>query len=144
MKAIVFVVAFLLCTSPPWLSDFEQAQTEAREHDKLILVSFSGSDWCGPCIKMKREIFETPEFQAYADQNLVLVRADFPRQKKNQLEAKQRDHNEKLAERYNPTGKFPLTLLMSADGKVIQEWNGYSNGSVAEFVGQLRVHTDGK
>ncbi|MCD9015115.1 thioredoxin family protein [Parachryseolinea silvisoli] len=144
MKAIVFVVAFVLGTSPIWMNDFEQAKTLARERDKLILLNFSGSDWCGPCIKMKREVFETPEFQSYADENLVLVRADFPRQKKNQLDAKQREHNEKLAERYNPTGKFPLTLLMTVDGKVIQEWNGYSNGSGTEFVGQLRAHAHGK
>lgn len=144
MKAIVFFVAFVLCASPNWLNDFEQAKTLAREHDKLILLNFSGSDWCGPCIKMKREIFETSDFQSYADENLVLVRADFPRQKKNQLETKQREHNEKLAEQYNPTGKFPLTLLLTADGKVIQEWNGYSNGSPAEFIGQLRAHGHGK
>ena len=140
MKALVFVMAFLLCTSVTWLNDFEQAKTLAQERHKLILLNFSGSDWCGPCIKMKREIFETPEFQSYADENLVLVRADFPRQKKNRLDAKQQEHNGKLAELYNPTGKFPLTLLMTADGKVIQEWNGYSNGSVTEFVDQLRTH----
>jgi thioredoxin-related protein len=140
MKAIVFVMAFLLCTSATWLNDFEQAKTLAHERHKLILLNFSGSDWCGPCIKMKREIFETLEFQSYADENLVLLRADFPRQKKNQLDAKQQEHNGKLAELYNPTGKFPLTLLMTEDGKVIQEWNGYSNGSVTEFVGQLRTH----
>jgi len=140
MKALVFVMAFLLCTSVTWLNDFEQAKTLAQERHKLILLNFSGSDWCGPCIKMKREIFETPEFQSYADENLVLVRADFPRQKKNRLDAKQQEHNGKLAEQYNPTGKFPLTLLMTAEGKVIQEWNGYSNGSVTEFVDQLRTH----
>jgi thioredoxin-related protein len=144
MKAIVFVVAFVLCTSPTWMNDFEQAKNLARERDKWILLNFSGSDWCGPCIKMKREVFEMPEFQSYADENLVLVRADFPRQKKNQLDAKQREHNEKLAERYNPSGKFPLTLLMTVDGEVIQEWNGYNNGSVTEFVGQLRTHAHGK
>jgi thioredoxin-related protein len=142
MKASVFVMALLLCTSSTWLNDFEQAKTLAQERQKLILLNFSGSDWCGPCIKMKREIFETTEFQSYADENLILVRADFPRQKKNQLDAKQREHNEKLAERYNTTGKFPLTVLLTADGKVIREWDGYSNGSVSEFIGQLRA--DGK
>jgi thioredoxin-related protein len=144
MKVLASFMAFMLCASATWLNNFEQARTLAHEQNKLILLNFSGSDWCGPCIKMKREIFEASEFQLYADENLVLVRADFPRQKKNQPDAKQREQNEKLAERYNPTGKFPLTLLMTVDGEVIREWNGYSSGSVTEFVSQLRAHTHGK
>ncbi|MBT1686448.1 thioredoxin family protein [Dawidia soli] len=144
MKVFVSIIAFLLCGPATWLNDFEQARTLAHEQNKLILLNFSGSDWCGPCIKMKREIFEAAEFQSYADQHLVLVRADFPRQKKNQPDARQQERNEKLAERYNPTGKFPLTLLMTADGEVIREWNGYSHGSVSEFINQLHESPHGK
>ena len=101
-----------------WLTDFEQAKNRAQQNDKMILLTFSGSDWCAPCIQMKKTVFETSEFHDYASQKLVLVKADFPRHKKNQLDAAQKAKNEKLAELYNPKGKFPLTLLLDIDGKV--------------------------
>ena len=110
----------------------------------MILLSFSGSDWCAPCIKMKREIFDAPQFQEFAGANLVLVKADFPRHKKNQLEAKQKEHNEKLAEQFNPNGKFPLTILLDSNGKVIRQWDGYSDMSIEEFINELQSSARGK
>ena len=139
MKATGFIMPFVLFVSVTWLTDFDQAKQQAKEKDQLILLNFSGSDWCAPCIKMKKEIFETPEFQDFADDNLILLKADFPRLKKNQLEAKQKVHNEKLAERFNPKGKFPLTLLIDADGKILHEWDGYSNTSVDVFISEIRA-----
>lgn len=126
MKAIItlFIVG-LLFSAPQWGSNFEKAKAEAAQNNKYILLNFSGSDWCGPCIKLKKDIFESEAFQQYAGEHLVLVRADFPRQKKNQLEAAQTTHNEALAEKYNPQGKFPFTLLLDANGKVLKEWEGY-------------------
>ena len=69
-----------------WGTDFEKAKSKAKAEQKLVLVNFSGSDWCAPCIKMKKNIFEQTVFTDYADANLVLVRADFPRSKKNKLD----------------------------------------------------------
>lgn len=114
-----------LVNAPGWQLNFEQAKTEAKGSNKLVLLNFSGSDWCGPCIKLKKEIFESEAFAAYADQHLVLVRADFPRSKKNQLSPQQTTHNESLAERYNPEGQFPLTVLIDANGKALKQWVGY-------------------
>ncbi|MFN8345988.1 MAG: thioredoxin family protein [Spirosomataceae bacterium] len=126
MKLIIslFISSFLL-TASPWGNDFDKAKTEANQNHKYILLNFCGSDWCGPCIKLKKDIFESADFGQYAEEHLVLVRADFPRQKKNQLDARQTAHNEALAEKYNNQGKFPLTLLIDADGKVVKEWEGY-------------------
>ena len=126
MKLIIslFISSFLL-TASQWGNDFDKAKTEANQNHKYILLNFSGSDWCGPCIKLKKDIFESADFGQYAEEHLVLVRADFPRQKKNQLDARQTAHNEALAEKYNNQGKFPLTLLTDADGKVVKEWEGY-------------------
>ncbi len=114
-----------LINAPAWQLNFEQAKTEAKGSNKLILLNFSGSDWCGPCIKLKKEVFESDAFATYADQHLVLVRADFPRSKKNQLSPQQTTHNESLAERYNPEGQFPLTVLIDANGKALKQWVGY-------------------
>jgi thioredoxin-related protein len=145
MKTVLFILASsLLFYSGDWLSDFDQAKQVAKESNKLILLSFSGSDWCGPCIKMKKDVFDKPEFQDFANQHLVLVRADFPRNKKNQLDAKQREHNERLAEQYNSKGKFPLTVLLDANGKVLYEWDGYQGKSASEFVNELINKGNGK
>ena len=120
-----------------WMGNFNQAETEAKNAHKLILINFSGSDWCGPCIRLRKEILESAEFSDYAKEKLVLVRADFPRQKKNQLPKEQVKLNEALAEKYNMDGKFPFTLLVDENGKVLKSWDGLPNESPAEFVKEL-------
>lgn len=132
------LLSFVFCfftTAPAWQLNFDQAKTEAAQSHKLILLNFSGSDWCGPCIKLKKNIFESAEFGQFANDNLILVRADFPRLSKNQLDAKQTAHNEALAEKYNRQGKFPFTVLLDANGKVLKEWDGYNQSlTVSSFV----------
>jgi thioredoxin-related protein len=100
MKVITIIMCAMLFVSTAWLTDFNRAKQQAREKDQMILLSFSGSDWCAPCIKMKKEVFHSTPFQDFASENLVLLKADFPRHKKNQLSEKQKGHNEKLAEQY--------------------------------------------
>lgn len=119
------------------MGNFEDALKQAAESHKQILINFSGSDWCGPCIRLRKEILETAPFEDYAGRHLVLVRADFPRQKKNRLSAEQTRLNEALAERYNPDGKFPFTVLTSENGKVIRTWEGFPEESPEEFVQEL-------
>lgn len=145
MKTFVVLAFFLTpILSPEWLVDFDAAKQEAKQSNKQILLNFSGSDWCAPCIKLKKDVFDKQEFGDYAAQHLVLVRADFPRHKKNKLSDRQTAHNEGLAEKYNPQGKFPLTLLLDANGKVIQTWDGFSGGSASEFIQQLDKNMHGK
>ena len=119
-----------------WLGDFSQAQKDASTQKKLILLNFSGSDWCGPCIKLKHDVFESEAFGQYAQDKLILVRADFPRLKKNQLPADQQARNDQMAEKYNPNGKFPLTVLINSQGKVLKEWEGYQP-SVQKFISEV-------
>lgn len=138
MKAISLIMFSILFVSTSWLTDFEQAKLQAREKNQMILLSFSGSDWCAPCIKMKKEVFDSQQFQDFASANLVLVKADFPRHKKNLLDAKQKEHNEKLAEQFNPNGKFPLTILLDATGKVVKQWDGYSDTTPDKFINELQ------
>ena len=137
MKILVLSALILFIDPVAWLADFQEAQTQARESHKLILLNFAGSDWCGPCIKMTRDIFEQEVFSQYAKRNLLLVRADFPRLKKNRLEAKQKAHNEKLADTYNPKGKFPLTLLLDEEGKILKSWDGYTGESPQNFIKEI-------
>jgi thioredoxin-related protein len=125
-----------------WLTNFEQAKSEASHSKKFIILYFSGSDWCAPCIRLKTEIFESPVFIAYAEDNLVLANADFPRLKKNQLEKTQIRHNEALADKYNPEGKFPLTILLDASGKFIKQWDGFPQKSPEQFVDEIKKTLD--
>lgn len=143
MKTIsALVISFLLGMMPEWKTDFASAKQEAVQSHKYILLNFSGSDWCVPCIRMKKDVFETSTFQSFATEKLVLVRADFPRLSKNKLSAQQTEHNEALAEKYNPEGKFPLTLLIDANGKVVKTWDGYTNTSPEDFVAQINKMTN--
>lgn len=139
-----FLLSLLLFTtfnvnSPEWMTDFDKAKTEAAGSGKLILLNFSGSDWCIPCIRLHKEIFQTEAFEKYAEEHLILVNADFPRLKKNQLSKEQIKKNEKLADKYNAGGAFPLTLLLDADGKVLKQWNGFPKGSAEEFRGEINA-----
>lgn len=140
MKIIAFIVLlFFAGTDVKWLSDMDTAQKEAKADHKLILLNFSGSDWCLPCMKMKKTVFEMTDFTNYASESLVLVNADFPRLKQNQLAKEQKQKNEALADKYNPAGTFPYTLLLDADGKVLHKWEGYSGASAQEFISQVKV-----
>ncbi|WP_225870876.1 thioredoxin family protein [Pedobacter cryophilus] len=132
----IFFLSFLL-TGNSWENDFSTAKTKAMESHKYILINFSGSDWCGPCIRTHKEIFEKEAFIKYAEGNLVLVRADFPRLKKNQLPAEQLKKNNDLAILYNPDGDFPLTVLLDENGKVIKEWKGFPNETSEAFVKEV-------
>ena len=135
----VFLISLLLSFTTPilWNGNFNTTIKQAKSSDKNILINFSGSDWCGPCIRLKKEIFESEAFTDYAGDNLLLVRADFPRQNKNKLNAEQVKLNESLAERYNPSGKFPYTLLVDENGKILKSWDGLPKASAKEFVKEL-------
>lgn len=101
-----------------WLTDFDLASQEAQNANLPILMSFSGSDWCIPCMRLDRDLFNTDEFRAFSAENLILLKVDFPSRKRNDLSEEQRSHNEALAERYNKSGAFPLVVVTDANGDV--------------------------
>lgn len=123
--------------SPNWTFDIDQAKVVASEESKHILISFSGSDWCKPCIKLSGEVFETNKFIEFTDSNFVLVKADFPRSRKNNnMSKEQLKHNDKLAEKYNPKGGFPLVVITDANGNVVGQ-TGYIKGGPDAFINKL-------
>ena len=135
---LLFITLITLFTVPAsWMGDFTEAQKQAKATHKQILINFSGSDWCGPCIRLRKEILESETFEQYAAANLLLVRADFPRQKKNQLPKEQVKLNESLAEVYNKDGKFPFTVLVDENGKVLKSWEGFPDVSPQAFVSEI-------
>lgn len=142
MKLLLLSLILSLSINVTWLGDFTEATTEAAKSHKLILINFSGSDWCGPCIRERKEILENEAFEKYASDHLILVRADFPRQKKNQLSKEQTKKNEALADKYNPEGKFPYTILVDEHGKILKDWDGFPNESPEQFVAQITLFTN--
>lgn len=117
-----------------WLTDFEQAKAEAAKKNLPILADFSGSDWCGWCIRLDREVFSQPEFKEFAQNNVVLFLADFPNSKTQTAEVKAQ--NQALSERYGIQG-FPTVLLLDETGKVIGR-TGYQKGGPKAYVEHLK------
>lgn len=101
-----------------WLTDYTTALEQAAEKETLVLLNFSGSDWCPSCMRLEKELFSQEAFQEYAE-NLVLLKADFPARKANALSPEQTAHNEMLAEKYNKKGAYPLTVLLDAEGNIV-------------------------
>jgi thioredoxin-related protein len=140
----VFVLTLLLTGlfSPAWHYNMQEAKELAKKERRHILLNFSGSDWCGPCILLRREILDQPAFLQMADTSLVLVNADFPRKKKNQPSPEQQRLNDQMADQYNSQGQFPLTLLLDADGKVLRKWEGNPAVKPESFSAEVRAVID--
>lgn len=120
------------------VNTLESSLTKAKQEHKKVLLYFSGSDWCAPCIKFKKTFIQNEAFQSFASENLIVVNADFPRLKKNALSAEQTTENEKLADKYNVNGIFPLVLVLDENGKVIKKWEKIPDETIDTFLAQLK------
>ncbi|MCB0688574.1 MAG: thioredoxin family protein [Saprospiraceae bacterium] len=136
MRIQIFLVLMLLSQlgfGQVWMTDLDEAKAlAAKEHHNIVLV-FQGSDWCAPCMKLEQEIWSSSEFQEYAKDHYVLLKADFPRKKKNQLSERQQKDNNRLAEKYNQEGYFPLVVVLSPSGKTLGK-TGYEHVTPSEYI----------
>jgi protein disulfide-isomerase len=117
-----------------WLTSLPQAMAQAQKEGKLVLMDFTGSDWCGWCIKFKKEALDTPEFTEYAAKNLVLVELDFPNKKPQS--AAQKTANKVVKDHYKVTG-FPTLIVLNKDGKEIGRQPGYEKGGAKAFIARI-------
>ena len=135
IACVVMIVAALLAAAPAamaqdakaeakWLTSLDEAKAAAKKDGKPILIDFTGSDWCGWCVKLRKEVFDTPEFNAWAAKNVVLCEIDFPR-KKSQDDATKAANNE-LMKKYGVKG-FPTIVFTTAEGTEIGR-SGYKPG----------------
>jgi thioredoxin-related protein len=113
-----------------WFFDLPEAQAIAKREKKLVLMDFTGSDWCGWCIRLRKEVFLTPEFNAYARSNLVLVEIDQPRYKP--LSPELLETNSRLVEKYGANG-FPTLVLLSSTGEELWRLGGYADLPVPQW-----------
>ena len=120
-------------SKPGWITSYEQGQQEAKANNKLVLLNFTGSDWCGWCILLDREVFSKPQFKEYASKNLVLVEVDFPKTK--QISETIRRQNIQLAQQYQIQG-FPTIIVLNGDGHVLGAF-GYMQGGPDVVIATL-------
>jgi protein disulfide-isomerase len=117
-----------------WTTDYKRAQEEAKASHKLLLLDFTGSDWCGFCIQLDKAILRQPQFRDYAGKNLVLMEVDFPRRKAQSDET--RKQNMELARRYQIEG-FPTLVVLNGEGKTVWRYDGLYQGGIAAFLAEL-------
>jgi len=124
--------------SQNWITDFEEAKELALKNNKPIVLVFSGSDWCAPCMKLDKQVFDTEGFKEYSLENYVLLKADFPQRKKNKLSKEQQEHNNQLAEKYNKNGFFPLVIVLDSKGKSLGSL-GYKNIDAEAYIESINA-----
>jgi protein disulfide-isomerase len=124
-----------------WLTDLPTAQAQAKAQKKIVLMDFTGSDWCHWCVKFREEVLDTKEFQDYASTNVVAVEVDFPNKKEQSDDLKKA--NAALKDKYHISG-FPTLLVLDEDGKEIGRQVGYEEGGPAAFIAKLEKFKSGK
>lgn len=118
MRFFFFLLLYFLTPDVvPAQSAVPEPATSEEIAMRPVLLVFSGSDWCQPCIRFEKQVLSDSVFLTYAAQHLEVVKADFPQRKK--LSPDQRRENEQLAEQFNPEGKFPHVVLLRPDRTVL-------------------------
>ncbi len=139
---MLMVIIVALCCSVTeakvWKTDFTRASKTAKSTGKYVLLNFTGSDWCGWCIKLKKEVFSNSSFKNFASKNLVCVLVDFPRSKRQSI--KQKQANENLARKYGVRG-YPTVIILSPDGRRVGQ-TGYRQGGAREYAQYLKQIID--
>lgn len=138
LTAVVAALAVNFLSTPTvhaagdgWQTDYKAALAEAAKDNKHVLLDFTGSDWCGWCIKLDKDTFSKAAFKEYADKNLVLVEVDFPNNKpQSDLVVKQ---NQELQKQYGVQG-FPTLVLLDSKGKEVARNVGYLQGGPEGFI----------
>tara|TARA_Y100001968_G_C19062684_1_gene574522 strand:- start:223 stop:660 length:438 start_codon:yes stop_codon:yes gene_type:complete len=140
MKKLVTLILLVLAISmhaQEWQNSFSEAIAKANTEDKPIVLVFSGSDWCAPCIKLKKHIFDSAEFKDYANDHYVLYNADFPRKKQNQLPEDKMSVNKSLIEKYNPKGYFPMVVVLDKNEHVLGETGFVARTTPEKYLKKL-------
>ena len=131
--AILALTAGMALAKPGWTDDYDKGLAQAKTEKKMSLLDFTGSDWCGWCIKLDKEVFSEKEFKDYAKQNLVLIELDYPQGKR--LPKRTKDQNEKLKGEYGVKG-YPTVFILDSEGKKIGQL-GYMEGGPKAIIAAL-------
>jgi protein disulfide-isomerase len=131
-----FVATQVFAGEGEWLTDLAKAQEKAKTEKKMVLVDFSGSDWCPPCKALHSNVLTSEEFSKFAKDNLVLVEIDYPRSKPQSPD--QKKANKELAKKYEVTG-YPTVIVFDSQGKQLSKKVGYDKSITAkDYVADLK------
>jgi len=119
-------------------SNIEKAFENAKAEGKYVLVYFSGSDWCRPCMQLHLEVFESEQFLDFAKLNLLIVRLDFPSKDENKLSEEQFEYNNKMAQTLNKKGVFPYLILYDSAQNELLDIAGYNRSGPEEIIKLLK------
>ena len=120
-----------LQASDLWSTNLDDSLKQAATEKRLVLLEFTGSDWCPPCKKQAQDVFAQPAFEDFAKANLVPVKIDFPRRSEQSPETQAA--NQALAKKYNVDG-FPTVILLDSQGNELAREVGYGGGGVDAFI----------
>lgn len=134
---IIFLLVFGSLQAQEWQSSFDKAVGLANKENKPIILVFSGSDWCAPCIRLEKKIWQSEEFKLYANEHYVLYKADFPKKKKNELPLELSETNAALAQKFNPKGHFPLVVVLDKDQSVLGKTGFNVKASPKKYISIL-------
>jgi len=123
-----------LAADAPWLTSVPDALARAKKENKLVLLNFTGSDWCVACKAFDAETLSKPEFINYAKTNLVLVEVDFPFKK--QQPAAEAEANQALQTKYKVEG-YPTLIVLKPDETVVWTNLGLFPGGPAAFIAKI-------
>ncbi len=129
----ILALASTALAATGWDDNYDKALAQAKTEKKMVLLDFTGSDWCGWCIKLDKEVFSKPEFKSYAKENLVLVEVDFPNAKRQTKKLK--EQNEKLKQEHGIKG-YPTIIVLNSEGKKVGQL-GYMEGGPKPFTAKL-------
>ena len=130
--ALFLTVSFATAANEDWSTDLEASFAKAKKENKDVLVEFTGSDWCPPCIQMRKNVFSKKAFTTAASKDFILVELDFP-QKDKALKEK----NGPYADKYKIEG-FPTVILFDSKGKEYDRFFASAHPSVDKFLAHLK------
>jgi protein disulfide-isomerase len=140
---VLFIFLFTSCNNGQstsdalnWENNLDQAIQQAKKENKAVLVNFTGSDWCIWCKRLSSEVFQQKAFEDYADENLVLVMLDFPKDKPQSAETQ--SYNQNLAQKYGIQG-FPTILIFDSQGKLAGQ-TGYLPGGPEKYIENIKSY----
>lgn len=129
-----FALAITQAAEGPWLTDYDAALAKAKQEQKLVLLDFTGSDWCPPCKALHKNVFSTKEFLDFAAKNLVLVELDFPKSKPQSAELKKA--NRELSKKFEIEG-YPTVIILDGNAKQLSKDVGYRGEDAKRFIAKV-------
>ena len=140
MKYLLILIPLITSNFLLGQTSITEAQDLATKDNKKILLVFTGSDWCKPCIQLKKNILDTKPFKEFSNDSIIQLDVDFPYKRQNKLSKEQTAHNEELADTYNKQGDFPKMVLINSDLSIVEYISYSSKMHTDELINEIKKY----